>query len=91
MNIIFHDGTGRCMISSTKGRDGTFFFDGTGGTFLFSRRDETVRIFFHCCTGERNEEHTALGTKAAAVLQAKVTHVVHIISYDIRRTFINRY
>ena len=65
---FFHDGKGRYF----------FFFASTGGAFLFSRRDGTVRIFFQCCTGERNEEHTALGTEAA-VLQVKVMRTCHII------------
>ena len=34
-SIIYHDGTGRYIISSTTGTDGTFFFDGTGGKFCF--------------------------------------------------------
>ena len=46
VHMIFHDRTGRYIISSTTGRDGIFFFDGTGSTFLFPRRDEMVRIFF---------------------------------------------
>ena len=56
-----------------------FFLDGTGRyIFLFSRRDGTLGIFFHC-TGDRNAKHTALGTKAA-VLQVKVIRrIIYII------------
>ena len=79
MHIIFHDWTGRYTISSTTLRDVTFFFDGTAGTFLFSRRDGTVRIFFHCYTGERNEEYTALGTKAAVLQDQVLGRTYHVI------------
>ena len=84
-SIIFPDGTGRYINSSTTGRDfTTFFFDSTGLYILFSRRDGTVRIFFHC-TGECNAKHTALVIKATAVFQVKVIRRIisdsHTISY----------
>ena len=66
-NFSRRDGTSYNFFHDRKGRY-FFFFDGTGGTFLFSQRDGTVRIFLQCCTGERNEEYAALGTKSAAFL-----------------------
>ena len=73
MNNFFHDGN---AVSS-------FFFDGTGGTFLLSRRDLAVRTKFDPCTGGRNEDCTALGTKAAVLLvQLEVSRgTYHIIRY----------
>ena len=80
VNIIFHDGTGRYVISSATGRDGTFFSTARAvHFFLFSRRDGTVRIYFHGCRGERNEEHTALATKAAMVQVKVMRRTYHII------------
>ena len=46
VQIIFHDGTRRYIISSTTGKDGNIYFLRHGRyTFLFSRRDGTVRTF----------------------------------------------
>ena len=67
MHIIFNDGTGRYILSSTTGSDGTTYFStARDGTFWCPRRDGTVHITFHC-TGERNAKHTDLGTKAAVL------------------------
>ena len=78
--IIFQDGNGRYIISSTTtGIDGTsFFLDGTGRyIFVFTTgRDGTLHIFFHC-TEKRNAKHTDLGTKAP---------VLQVTSYNILRS-----
>ena len=62
--------TGRYTFYCSTGRD---------GAYNVSRRDGTVRIFSHCCTGERNEEHTALGTKAAVLRVKFIRRTYHII------------
>ena len=78
------DGTGRCINVFTTGRDGIIFFPRREGTELFFfptaravyfcfHDGRRRRVFFRCRTGERTEEHTALGTKAAVLLvQVKV-------------------
>ena len=83
--FFFHDGTGRYIISSTTGRDGTFvLFDGMAGVFWFSRRDGTVRIFFHCCTGAM--KNTLLSAPRQQCYKLKLYVARIISSYDTIRT-----
>ena len=85
MHIIFHDGTGRYIISFTTGRDGTFFFAmARDGTFISVFRDGTVGIFFHC-TGERMQ-NTLLSAPRQQCYKLKLYVVsYHTVSYDIIR------
>ena len=87
MHIIFHDGTGRYIISATKGRDGTFFFS-TARAVHFCFHDGTGRYNDIFSLLHRRQEHTALGTKAA-VLQVKVVRrTYHRIICTISYTYI---
>ena len=79
MHIIFHDGTGRYINSSTTGRDGSFTSTtGRDGTFLVSTTGLTGRYeyVFTAQESAMQEHSAALGTKAA-VLQL----IMYTISY----------
>ena len=79
MHIIFHDGTERCIISSTTGRDGTFFFfDGTGGTFfVFTTGRDGTHIFFTAAE-ETTMKNTLLSAPRQQRYKLKLYIVLHL-------------
>ena len=65
-----HDGKRQYLFFSMVRAIHVCFHHGTG---------RNVHVLFHCCTGERNEEHTAFGTNAVVSQVKVIRRTYHIV------------
>ena len=79
MHVTYHEGTERYVISSTTGRDGTFFADGTGRYIYLCFHDGTGRYAYSFTAQESAMQNALLSTLRPQCYKLKL----FIVSYHL--------